>query len=188
MRLNRQPAVQIGDRENILASDDLDSIEKRLDHEIERMSVQGRNETSLIDEAIQNTTAWYDRLHRADHGAGLTRAQVDEIMGHLQGMAPRSVSKWSGRQLSSELNELELSIDSSGLLNGEQALLRSMASELRNDLESSGYRKEHDDALSSVLSLIGRAPVAWAEEWGLRLEVFLGRHRWWLEGPTSGSA
>ena len=180
MRTRRQPEVQIGDRESILASDDLNSIEKRLDELIEQMSVQGRNEAELINEAVQNTVAWYDRLHRADHGMPLTRAQVDELDHHLQGMAARSVRKWNGRQLASELDELRSSIESSGLPDGDQALLREMAAELRYDVESGGYRLEHDVALDPLLSLIARAPLAWAEEWTLRLERFRGRHRWWL--------
>ena len=180
MRMRRRPAVQIGDRESILASDDLDSIEERLDDLIEEMSVPGRNEAGAIDEAIENTIAWYDRLHRADHGMPLTRAQVDEMNHHLRGMAILSIRKWNGRQLASELYELALSADGSGLPGGDQALLREMAYELRNDAEMHGYRKEHDGALDRLLSLIVRAPVAWAEEWTLRLERFRGRHRWWL--------
>lgn len=164
----------------MLASDDLNSIEKHLDELIEQMSVQGRNEAELINEAVQNTVAWYDRLHRADHGMPLTRAQVDELDHHLQGMAARSVRKWNGRQLASELDELRSSIEGSGLPDGDQALLREMATGLRYDLEMHGYRTEHDVALDPLLSLIGRAPLAWAEEWTLRLERFRGRHRWWL--------
>lgn len=180
MRIRPRPAVQIGDRESLLASDDRDSIEERLDDLIEGMSMLGRNEAGAIDEAIENTIAWYDRLHRADHGVPLTRAQVDEIRHHLQGMAVLSIRKWNGRQLASELYELSLSVERSGLPNGDQALLREMAYELRNDAEMHGYRQEHDGALDRILSLIGRAPVTWAEEWTLRLERFRGRHRWWL--------
>ena len=133
--------VQIGDRENILASDDRESIEGHLDDLIERMSVQGRNENGLIDEAKDDTIAWYDRLHRADHGVPLTRAQADEMDHHLQDVAARSIRKWNGRQLGSELNELELSADGSGLPDGERASLIDMAARLRRDAETNGYRR-----------------------------------------------
>lgn len=180
MRMRRQPVVQIGDRESILGSDALDSIEEHLDDIIERMSVSGRSEARSIDEAKESTIAWYDRLHRADHGVPLNRAQVDELRGHLQGVATRSIAKWNGRQLADQLNELGNSIEGSGLADGDQALLEEMTFQLRNDAASRGYRREHDRALESMLAIIARAPVAWAEEWTLRLERFLGRHRWWL--------
>lgn len=176
-----QATIDIGDKESILFGDDRQSIEKHLDDLIERMSVEERNEARSIEDAKSRTIAWYDRLHRSYYGVPLTREQAGELTVFLNDVAADSVRKWNARQLAEALHLIDDDIGSSGLTGQEREILRAEVRDLRGDLERSPrYRPEHDAQLASMIRLIGNAPVAWAEKNMLRLEPFLGRHRWWL--------
>ncbi|HHT74606.1 MAG TPA: hypothetical protein PLI21_05870 [Methanomassiliicoccaceae archaeon] len=181
MRTRATHSVQVGDRESMPTGDDRLSIETFLDDLIGRMSVEGRNEVRFIDDAKASTVAWYDRIHRAEHGVPLSRAQVDQLKGHLDAVAPSSIRKWNARQLASELIVLDDDIGRSDLSDDDMVRLRARIGDLRDDLErSGGYRAEHDRTLEEIASIIRNAPIALAERWLLRLDRFRGRHRWWL--------